>query len=72
MENKTQHFKDENLKKNIEPDQNFISFYKKGVEALNAYKKNIEPHQNFIGFYKKDIETLNELQNSQNKGKNVN
>ena len=64
MENKTHHFEDENLIKNIEPDQNFISFYKKGVEALNAYKKNIELHQNFIGFYKKDIETLNELQNS--------
>ena len=37
--------------KNIEPNQNFTGFFKKGVEALNAYKKNIEPHQNFTVFF---------------------
>ena len=56
--------------KNIEPNQNFTGFFKKGVEALNAYKENINPHQNFTGFYKKDVEAQYELQNPLNKGQN--
>ena len=50
MENKTLFWGWKYYEKNIEPHQSFTGFYKKGVEALNAYKNNIEPHQNFTVF----------------------
>ena len=58
------------IKRTLNLIKTLLFFFKKRVEALNAYKKNINPHQNFTGFYKKDVEVQYELQNPLNKGQN--